>query len=740
MSRFRHALSCENLEGRVCLSAVGAPLPSPIELELDAGRRSQVETIEVSSPGANGTISLVNRSDFETKFTMTFIGRISVNVEQLVEQIRSADEFNTALDHRRAFFYLRDLQVHDYPLTGHTWMHEPSLYLNSFGAGFCDDSATALSEIWNAMGYSSRIWLLQGHVVSEVLVDGRWEMYDADLGVFYFNREGLVAGVEELATQPELISQPTNPVSKDPYVYRGRMAEIYRTQEDNRLCAACSRDARSRDLVFALPAGGRLEWGDDVGLDVPLPAVVQKPPTELGLMRLVVPGGFVGSLDIPLAIYDVRGSMGDWIGFNNAIVPLQPANSLHRLFTDSRTGDRMGALTFDGNTSETEVLFFFNPRIAELLPDNRLEILQLGRPAELRVNLEGATSHTHWEFVGDASKFMNNKFIDISSTPASKWIVSGGGFAIAAAVQPTATNTRRPIVDAHRFSLEIDTEGRPYAYFRSVGDAWSSVRGQPLAVDRIHDLLVRYDNGLLQLSVDGQLIASRSGPIMDPEYPVHGPYIGRSDHLGGLYFEGEIHRIQIATSVRELSVEKGEVTSAEGLSGVATNEHFANPPELRYEFAPSEPFEFVNSVHFDLSDASVVRLFEEASSFAVNVRARVDEQGYRRPILDAYRFAIEIDADNRPYVYYRGNGGRWYGLRGEPLAMNSWHDISVRYDHGTLSMLIDGLPVGQISGTAIDYNYPMTALYLGKSDHLGGMYFDGDIYSLSISGQVRGAI
>ena len=95
------------------------------------------------------------------------------------------------------------------------------------------------------MGYESRVWLLSGHVVSDVHTGDRWQLYDPDLKVHYYNRDGLVAGLEELAAQPELITNPTNPASPDSYVYRGRIAQIYSSVENNSLCTACDANTVS---------------------------------------------------------------------------------------------------------------------------------------------------------------------------------------------------------------------------------------------------------------------------------------------------------------------------------------------------------------------------------------------------------------------------------------------------------------------------------------------------------------
>ena len=44
-------------------------------------------------------------------------------------------------------------------------------------------------------------------VVAEVFVNNRWEMWDADLEVYYRNHAGVIASVEDLAADPELAAR-----------------------------------------------------------------------------------------------------------------------------------------------------------------------------------------------------------------------------------------------------------------------------------------------------------------------------------------------------------------------------------------------------------------------------------------------------------------------------------------------------------------------------------------------------
>lgn len=84
------------------------------------------------------------------------------------------------------------------PITSANWVHDPLLMMNSLGGGYCDDLASALAGIWEESGLTSRIIGLNGHVVSEVLVDGAWQVFDPSLRVTYSNMRGNAVGVSYL--------------------------------------------------------------------------------------------------------------------------------------------------------------------------------------------------------------------------------------------------------------------------------------------------------------------------------------------------------------------------------------------------------------------------------------------------------------------------------------------------------------------------------------------------------------
>ncbi|MCW5620267.1 MAG: hypothetical protein KIS79_04080 [Burkholderiales bacterium] len=103
-----------------------------------------------------------------------------------------------------------------------------------------------------------RVWTLNGHVVPEVKVDGRWEMYDSDTGIIYYNDSNQIAGVEELMTDPTLIRATRGYIRAtkldDAFPFSDELAGIYSSVEDNQVMDGYTSPIPRADASIAMPA------------------------------------------------------------------------------------------------------------------------------------------------------------------------------------------------------------------------------------------------------------------------------------------------------------------------------------------------------------------------------------------------------------------------------------------------------------------------------------------------------
>ena len=166
---------------------------------------------------SNSVIRISNNSNNVISFYIELNGnKFYNNLDEVINDIKKMkDEYPGEKIVRKVWRYTRDNTYHNPPLTEKYWYHNPMLILNSPGFGFCDDVAMLNCFIWTNLGYKARMWGLKGHAVSEVYVDGRWELYDSDLGIYYHNQRLEVAGVEELRAYPNLVTSPIKPIITD---------------------------------------------------------------------------------------------------------------------------------------------------------------------------------------------------------------------------------------------------------------------------------------------------------------------------------------------------------------------------------------------------------------------------------------------------------------------------------------------------------------------------------------------
>jgi hypothetical protein len=143
-------------------------------------------------------------------------------------------------------------------------VHHPFVFLNSAGIGYCDDQSATLAEIWRQQGYQARIWTLNGHVVPEVFLDGRWQMFDPGMGVFYMDENGNVAGMKDLQTHPEWIKNPvktiyaTDLLQSRLFSNSEFIAQVYGSIADNKVNRWYDTLPEIAEPEFVLPPKGQL--------------------------------------------------------------------------------------------------------------------------------------------------------------------------------------------------------------------------------------------------------------------------------------------------------------------------------------------------------------------------------------------------------------------------------------------------------------------------------------------------
>mgnify|MGYP001015480296 CR=1 FL=1 len=329
----------------------------------------QVETRILA--GKNGVILLENLGKDSTTFKMKFNGIRLSSDEDIIDYINSMEsEYTNEPFYRKTWRFVRDFRYHFDPYTGQPWQHCPSLFFNSIGFGLCDDSAALFASIVKEAGWDTRIWGLNGHVVAEVLVNGRWEMYDPTFQVYYYNRQNKVAGVEELADDPALITEPIQPILDLNAPAYSQVVEIYGTKEDNETNSKITNwylTYPDENLQFAIPPGGKLYF----------PAVFSPDLKNLNgnlvplfsNMKLALPPGWTGEIDIPLVIQTIEGN--GKISIEGQSFDIRSSNL--KEFLNDRT-ELKHHVKIESNNGDIEIIYLLNPILFTMKSINLIAI------------------------------------------------------------------------------------------------------------------------------------------------------------------------------------------------------------------------------------------------------------------------------------------------------------------------------------------------------------------------------
>ena len=232
--------------------------------------------------------------------------------QDVVDYVRAMpDEMSGEGFERKLWRFFLRTTYHSVPFGPQIWLDDPLVVVNSLGFGFCSQVATSYVLIAREAGYEARVWGLNGHVVSEILVDGKWHVYDTDLYVYYFDRLGEVASLEELAADPALITQPITPIWPqylNSVLYSPALAQIYSSTQDNFLGTSFEPTAPSASGLIDLPPHAVLtypgKWTEaPTGYD----GTVPYPVAYFRQARLDIPSSFSGVISLPWMAWDIQG-------------------------------------------------------------------------------------------------------------------------------------------------------------------------------------------------------------------------------------------------------------------------------------------------------------------------------------------------------------------------------------------------------------------------------------------------
>lgn len=229
----------------------------------ELGSNSSFEQIISFSDSIN-IITLANNNNQPIVFQFKINDIFPLEMTDIVEEIEQRAKNNQKPIEEEAWKYVTENTFFSKPYSSENWQHEPLLFLNSIGGGFCDDRATVLAVLWKAQGFNSRIIGIEGHVIPEVYTDDKWQMYDPDYAVYYCNDQGEVKSVRELELSKDYLVSSCNHVDINP-VFKNinpisiALSKLYHSTENNNDVTEWHLDFAKLSEEIILPANSSLE-------------------------------------------------------------------------------------------------------------------------------------------------------------------------------------------------------------------------------------------------------------------------------------------------------------------------------------------------------------------------------------------------------------------------------------------------------------------------------------------------
>lgn len=305
-------------------------------------------------------ILIRNTNNQEVTFELDINGTFPLKMTNITQAIEDSSVSKNTPIEEEAWRYVARSTFWSNPITSENWQHDPVLFLNSIGGGFCDDQASVLAAIWKNWFDSVRVVGLNGHVVSEVFSNNKWKMYDADLMVAYLNAENQVCSVVELEDSSQFISSPrlekvigTNPVLKTKNPASNYAAKLYASSEDNDDVTSWHLGTKEASSRFIIPAYATLK------------IEINKSTRQTNL-SVILNENSKGKIEIPFVPYSAEGAFEYQLGTKN----ISFEDDFH-LFPTNRW---IQAIQIHSVKAPSVIRYLVNPKLKFFQTENSVKI------------------------------------------------------------------------------------------------------------------------------------------------------------------------------------------------------------------------------------------------------------------------------------------------------------------------------------------------------------------------------
>lgn len=306
------------------------------------------------------SVVISNETNESVLFTFDLNNRFPLSYEKMKRDIIELSTKNKISPIIAAWLYVMKMTYHTTPITLDNWQHEPRLFLNSIGGGFCDDLSSVLVALWQQMGYEARVMLVEGHVVAEVKDSLDWHMFDPDLMVYYTDGKGRVLSVEELEEHSEIIAYPNldidsnlNPLLRSANYLTKDLAGFYASREDNKDITEWSLDYTPKSPTYFLPPISNFE-------------IFHNKQSQQNAVIVTLSEKSKGNLSVPLVPIYVEGEVEFSIGKDQ----IKLEGNQYRFSEEEQMQD----LKIKKVNSVSRIYYRLNPKLILFQDQNRISI------------------------------------------------------------------------------------------------------------------------------------------------------------------------------------------------------------------------------------------------------------------------------------------------------------------------------------------------------------------------------
>lgn len=353
------------------------------------------------------TICIENNSASAVTFSLNINEIFPLDFETISNEIDAIVLQEKLSKQEAAYIFVRRNTFYNSPYSIESWQHEPLLFINSIGGGFCDDLASVLAATWKHKGDSARVIGIDAHVIPEVFADRKWQMLDPTCGTFYTNQKGEKLSVEEIGSNLNAMFTTNVDTQYFNPLYRGRtflsvyFSKLYEAKEFFRDVTQSSFNYAQTSQQFTLPGKSSLQISYN---------------KEFGFANISVHlhKGSIGLLQLPLVPFSAKGNMS-FIA-NSEIFHLNDTSVL------LPTKSYINEIEIAKVSGKSEVNYLVNPKLKFLKAQNRIQLnssapLVIKATKSNKTEIQFGTTET---FVGlkslDDMLFFNNAGTKTSTT------------------------------------------------------------------------------------------------------------------------------------------------------------------------------------------------------------------------------------------------------------------------------------------------------------------------------------